>query len=58
MAMKKKTNKGGLCVRYEPMDLKLLNEDPSFEEAFNSVGCMRFYQKLQGFHAHVQNILQ
>ena len=35
------------------MDLELLNEDPSFAEAFNSVGCMRFCQKLQGFHAQV-----
>lgn len=51
--MKKKVNKGGSCVRHEPMDLKLLNEDPSFVEAFSNVRCLQFCQKLQGFHAQI-----
>ena len=38
MASKKKTNKGGHCVWYEPMDLKLLNEDLVVIEAFRKTG--------------------
>ena len=49
--MKNKTNKGGSCVIYEPMDLKLLNEDPDFAEAFRNVGCMKIVQKIKYFHA-------
>ena len=51
--MNKKLNKGCSCVRYEPMDLKLLNEDPSFVEALNNFRCLKFCQKLQGFHAQI-----
>lgn len=51
--MNKKKNKGGSYVRYETMDLKLLNEDPNFAEAFNNIGCLKLCQKIQGFHAHV-----
>ena len=51
--MKKKVNKGGSCVRYEPMDLKLLNEDPNFMDALRNVECLQFCQKLQGFHAQI-----
>ena len=51
MAMHKNTNKGGSVVSYEPMDLKLVNEDPSFAAAFTSAGSMIFFQKLQGYHA-------
>ena len=53
MASKKKENKGGYYVRYEPMDLKLLNEDPSAMEAFMKVCFLQFCQKIQGFHVHV-----
>ena len=53
MAAHKKTNKGGSVVRYEPVDLKLVMEDPSFAEAFTNARCMRFCQKLQGYHAQV-----
>lgn len=53
MASKMKTNKGGNCLRYEPMHLKLLNEDPTTMEVFWRMGCLQFCQKLQGFHAQV-----
>ena len=51
--MKKNVNKGGSCVRYEPMGLNILNEDPSFMDAFRNVGCLQFCQKIRGFHAHI-----
>ena len=53
MEAKKKLNKGGYCVRYEPMDLKLLNEDPSFMDDFRNFGFPHFYQNLQGFHTQI-----
>lgn len=40
-------------VRYELMDLKMVNEETSFATTFTSAGCMRFCQKLQGYHAQV-----
>ena len=43
----KNTNKGGSMVKYEPMDLKLVMEDPNVAEAFIKACCMRFCQKLQ-----------
>ena len=51
--MKKKVKKRGSCVRYEPMNLKLLNEDHSFMDAFRNFGCLQFCQKIQGFHAQI-----
>ena len=53
MTTKRKAHKGGSCLRFEPMDLKLLNEEPNFVEAFRNAGCMRFCQKLQGFYVHI-----
>ena len=35
------------------MDIKFLNEDPSFVAAFTSASYMRFCQILQAFHAQV-----
>ena len=35
-------------LKYEPMDLKLVMEDPSVVEAFKKYGCMIFCHKLQG----------
>ena len=40
-------------MRFKPTDHKLLNEEPNFTKAFINVGCMRFYQKLQGFHIQI-----
>ena len=53
MAARKKMKKGGHCHRYEPMDLKLLNEDPTSMEVFRRICCLQFCQRLQGFHAQV-----
>ena len=55
MAMHKRTNKGGSMVKYDPMDLKLVNEDSSFAATFTTAGYMRFCQKLQRYHAQVSN---
>ena len=51
--MHKKNNKGGSVFRYEHMDLKLMNEDPTAMEVFRRTGCLQFYQKLQSFHAQI-----
>ena len=44
----KNTNKGGFVVKYEPMDLKFVMEDPSVAESFIKAGCLIFFHKLQG----------
>lgn len=33
--------------------MKPLEEDPIFAQSFAKVGCLRFCQKLQGFHAQI-----
>lgn len=50
MAARRKQYKGGSVVRYEPMDMKLLEEDLTFIQAFFSVWFLRFRQKLHGYH--------
>lgn len=40
-----------LC--YEHVDMKMLEEDPTFVQAFASVGCLHFCQKLQDFHEKI-----
>ena len=50
MAAKRKTNKGGHCLRYEP---SFLNEDPTALEVFRRIGCLQFFQILQGCHVQV-----
>ena len=37
------------------MDMNLLNEEPNFVKALKNTGCMRFCQKLQGFHTQISN---
>jgi hypothetical protein len=49
----RKHYKGGVVVRYEPTYMKLLEEDPTFVQSFANMGCLRFCQKLQGFHAQI-----
>ena len=53
MATRRKTNKGGHCHRYRPMDMNFLNEDLTAMEVFRRTGCLQFYQRLQGFHLQV-----
>ena len=53
MAARKKTNKGGHCHRYEPMDMNFLNEYSTSMEVFRRTGCLQFRQRLQGFHLQV-----
>ena len=53
MAAKRKTNKGGHCLRYEPSDMNLLNEDPISLEVFRRIGCLQFFPRLQGCHVQV-----
>ena len=53
MDAKRKTNKGGHYLRYEPSDMNLINEDPKVVEVFRRTGCLEFFQKLQGCHVQV-----
>ena len=53
MAAKRKTNKGGHCLRYEPSDMNLINEDPTASEVFRRTWCLQFFQILQGCHVQV-----
>ena len=43
MASHKNPNKGGTVIRYEPMDMRLIAEDPNFSKAFANATCMQFY---------------
>lgn len=45
-----KKHKGGAIVRFEPQDVTVINADPAFRVAFEQVGCMRFCEKIQGYH--------
>lgn len=47
---KKKKKKGFIVVHFEPLNLYLLDENLNFEDSFLHVGCLRFCEKLQGFH--------
>lgn len=40
-------------VRFEPLSTSLLDENPLFKDSFQHVGCLRFCQKLEGFHVQV-----
>ena len=51
MVAKRKTKKGGHCLRYEPSDM--INEDPTASEVFRRTGCLQFYQRLQRCHVQV-----
>ena len=51
MATKRKTNKGGHYLRYEPLDMNLINEDPTdVDQVFRRTGCLQFCEILQGCH--------
>ena len=53
MAEKRRKNKGGQCLRYEPIDMNLINEDPTTVEVFRRTICLQFCEILQGYHVHV-----
>ena len=53
MATPKKVYKGGFPFRYEPTALDLVLEDQYFTKLFTKVGCIEFFQKLQGNHQQV-----
>ena len=53
MAKKRRINKGGQCLRYEPTDMNMINEDPKIVEVFRRTGCLQFCDKLQGYHVQV-----
>ena len=55
MATRNKTNKGGHCHRYEPMDMNLLNEDSTALEVFIRTGYLQLFQRRQGCHLQVSN---
>ena len=42
----KRRKKGGSIVHFGPLNMNLLNENPSFRKSFQHVGCLRFYEKL------------
>ena len=53
MAEEKKVHRGGHCLRYEPENVNVIVEDQTAMEAFSKAGCLRFFEKLQGFHTQV-----
>ena len=53
MATNRKTNKGGHYLRYDPSDMNLLNEGPTYLEFLRRTGCFQFFQILQGCHVQV-----
>ena len=53
MEKKNKYNKGGDIVRFEPQRMHLLNYDHVFRDSFQKVGCLTFYDKLQGYNMEV-----
>lgn len=50
---KKKTNKVGDIVRFEPRGMALINSNPNYMETFRKAGCLKFCQKLDGHHVDV-----
>ena len=50
---RKKPNKGGEIMRYEPQGMVLLNSCPGFVEVFKREGYLKFWQQLQGHHVEV-----
>ena len=57
MVVIRKINKGGHCHRYEPMDMNLLNEDPTTMEVSKRTGCLQFFQGCKAFIYRFQRIL-
>jgi hypothetical protein len=51
---KKKQNKGGSVIRFEPQNLQLVNSDPTFIVSFEQDGCMRFCENIQGYNVQLR----
>ena len=49
----RKKHKGGDILRFEPQDLTLINSDPLIRVAFEQVGCIRFFEKIQGYNVQL-----
>jgi hypothetical protein len=47
---KKKYNKGGCVIIFEPHNLQLVNYDPTIRVSFEKPGCMIFCEKIQGYN--------
>jgi hypothetical protein len=47
---RKKYKRGGIVLRNEPQSPSLVNLDPAFRFSFEQAGCMRFYEKIQGYN--------
>lgn len=47
---KEEKHKGGAIVHFEPQDIIAINVDPTFRMCFEQVGCMRFCERIQGYH--------
>lgn len=45
--------KGGEIVRFEPQDPSLINSDLATRETFEEVGCVRFFEKMQGYNVEL-----
>ena len=52
---KKRTNKGGAIVRFEPRGMALINSNPNYMETFRKAGCLNFFENFQGGHNQVTN---
>lgn len=50
---RKKPNKGGDIVRFEPKGMALINSKLGYMEAFRKVGCLKFCQNMDGQHVDV-----
>ena len=50
MAEKRRTNKGGQCLRYEPADMIIINGDLAAVEVFRRKRCLQFFERLKGCH--------
>jgi len=50
---KKKYNKGGSVIRYEPHNLQLVNSNPTIKVSFEQAECMIFCDKIQGYNVQV-----
>jgi hypothetical protein len=50
---RKKYNRGGNVLRYEPQSLSLVNSDLAFRVSFEQARCMRFCEKIQGYNVQI-----
>ena len=53
---KKVGHKGGEIVRLEPHGMTVIKANPRYEELFRKAGCLRFCQKMDGYHVGVSHL--